>query len=145
MKPECQKIACVQAALYPWVSMDKLMTRTNRNQDFENARYAKKDEFYTSLSDIEIELINYKRHFKGKTVYCNCDDPRESNFFRYFLTNFHSLGLKKLIATCYRSQDGKNFGKNNSKRAVLLEYTGDKKITNTSKVKDIGVDRKSVV
>lgn len=115
------------------------MNKTNRNQDFEKARHAKKDEFYTSLSDIEIELKHYKQHFKGKVVYCNCDDPRASNFFRYFSTNFHSLGLKKLLATCYRSQDAKHFGKNDSGQAVYLEYTGSKKFNTLSEAEVIDI------
>lgn len=61
----------------------------------------RKDEFYTQLSDIEIELRHYKHHFKDKVVLCNCDDPYESNFFKYFALNFNSLGLKKLIVTGY--------------------------------------------
>ena len=60
-----------------------------------------KDEFYTQLVDIENELRHYKEHFKGKVVFCNCDDPYESNFFKYFAINFNHLGLKKLICTCY--------------------------------------------
>ena len=72
-----------------------------RNSSLNQARSAKKDEFYTQLSDIENELRHYKPHFKGKTVFCNCDDPYESNFFKYFALNFNHLGLKKLIATCY--------------------------------------------
>ena len=65
------------------------------------AKKAKKDEFYTQLADIENELRHYREHFRGKTVLCNCDDPYESNFFKYFALNFNQLGLKKLIATCY--------------------------------------------
>ena len=65
------------------------------------ARQAKNDEFYTLLSDIEAELRHYGPHFKGKTVLCNCDDPFESNFFKYFVMNFRRLGIKKLIASCY--------------------------------------------
>jgi len=65
------------------------------------SRADKADEFYTQLSLIENELKHYKGHFKGKAVFCNCDDPFESNFFKYFAMNFNSLGLKKLIATCY--------------------------------------------
>ncbi len=65
------------------------------------AARAKQDEFYTQLTDIEKELHHYKKHFAGKTVFCNCDDPFESNFFKYFVLNFNRLGLKKLIATCY--------------------------------------------
>ncbi|MBQ0062918.1 MAG: modification methylase, partial [Prevotella sp.] len=71
------------------------------NKTLNDAKTAKKDEFYTQLVDIENELRHYREHFKGKTVFCNCDDPYESNFFKYFATNFNALGLKKLIATCY--------------------------------------------
>lgn len=73
------------------------------NADLRKARADKKDEFYTQLEDIELEMKHYKSHFKGKTVFCNCDDPYESNFFKYFAMNFNYLGLKKLIATCYVS------------------------------------------
>lgn len=69
------------------------------------AKRNKKDEFYTQLKDIENELRHYKDHFKGKTVYCNADDPRVSNFFHYFSYNFEHLGLKKLITTCYKNQE----------------------------------------
>lgn len=72
------------------------------NSGLRKADGAKKDEFYTMLADIEVELRHYRKHFKGKTVLCNCDDPFESNFFKYFAMNFNYLGLKKLIATCYR-------------------------------------------
>lgn len=71
------------------------------NSGLSNATKAKKDEFYTQLTDIEKEMRYYRAHFKGKTVFCNCDDPFESNFFKYFVLNFNKLGLKKLIATCY--------------------------------------------
>ncbi len=74
-----------------------------KNADLGAARTAKKDEFYTQLTDIEKEMRHYRKHFKGKTVLCNCDDPFESNFFKYFVLNFNRLGLKKLIATCYFS------------------------------------------
>ena len=66
-----------------------------------NARKNKQDEFYTQLVDIENELKHYKQHFKDKIIFCNCDDPFESNFFKYFAMNFNYLGLKKLICTCY--------------------------------------------
>ena len=65
------------------------------------AKSAKKDEFYTQLTDIERELQHYWQHFRGKVVLCNCDDPYESNFFKYFALRFNQLGLKKLICTCY--------------------------------------------
>lgn len=71
------------------------------NSNLGAAKRAKNDEFYTQLTDIEKELRHYRKHFRGKTVLCNCDDPFESNFFKYFVLNFNRLGLKKLIATCY--------------------------------------------
>ncbi len=72
-----------------------------KNTNLGNAKRAKKDEFYTQMDDIALELRHYRGHFKGKTVFCNCDDPYESNFFKYFALNFNALGLKKLVATCY--------------------------------------------
>ena len=71
------------------------------NKSLNAAAAAKQDEFYTQLSDIEKELRHYRKHFAGKTVLCNCDDPFESNFFKYFVLNFRRLKLKKLISTCY--------------------------------------------
>lgn len=71
------------------------------NKNLNAAKVAKKDEFYTQLSDIERELQHYWQHFRGKVVLCNCDDPYESNFFKYFALRFNQLGLKKLICTCY--------------------------------------------
>ena len=71
------------------------------NTNLKNANKAKQDEFYTQLVDIEKEMRYYKDHFKNKVILCNCDDPYESNFFKYFALNFNFLGLKKLIATCY--------------------------------------------
>lgn len=70
-------------------------------KDLAQAKDAKKDEFYTQLDDIAKELKFYKDYFRGKVVFCNCDDPYESNFFKYFALNFNALGLRKLIATCY--------------------------------------------
>ena len=71
------------------------------NNSFARAKSAREDEFYTQLTDIEKEMRHYRKHFAGKTILCNCDDPFESNFFKYFVLNFNRLGLKKLIATCY--------------------------------------------
>jgi len=71
------------------------------NKNLHSARTAKTDEFYTQLVDIEKELKHYKDQFRGKVVYCNCDDPFESNFFKYFAANFNALRLKKLITTSY--------------------------------------------
>ncbi|WP_396913081.1 adenine-specific methyltransferase EcoRI family protein [Mycolicibacterium sp.] len=96
------------------------------NRSFQAAKVAKEDEFYTQLSDIEHELRHYRKHFKDKVVYCNCDDPRVSNFFHYFSHNFEKLGLKKLIATCYKNQDIDLFSQGNAEEAVYLEYDGDK-------------------
>lgn len=89
------------------------------NKKLHKAKKAKNDEFYTQLSDIEKELMHYKEHFKGKVVYCNCDDPFLSNFVKYFAYNFHSLGLKKLIASCYVSEDSP------SDKAVSWEFNGE--------------------
>ena len=73
----------------------------SKNTNLHKAKKENNDEFYTQLVDIENELRHYKNHFKDKVVYCNCDDPYESNFVKYFLLNFNYLGLKRLIATCY--------------------------------------------
>lgn len=75
------------------------------NANLGKAKVEKQDEFYTRLADIERTLCHYERHFRGKTVYCNCDDPVKSKFFEYFVRNFNRLGLKKLIATCYTGPD----------------------------------------
>lgn len=73
------------------------------NKDLRNADKNKNDEFYTMLEDVQAEMNYYEDHFKDKVIFCNCDDPYESNFFKYFAMNFNRLGLKKLIATCYWS------------------------------------------
>ena len=101
-----------------------------KNENLHSAKKEKKDEFYTQRSDIEKELKHYQHHFKDKVVYCNCDDPRVSNFFHYFSCNFEKLGLKKLITTCYKSQNMDLFSQNNSEQAIYLEYTGDKNQNN---------------
>ena len=90
------------------------------------AKRARLDEFYTQLSDIEKELRYYERHFAAKVVYCNCDDPRVSNFSRYFRLNFDRLGLKELVTTCYRSQQLDAFSKHDVDAAVGVEYDGSK-------------------
>src|SRR3989339_72989 len=102
------------------------MIGKDKNRSFQKAKSSKQDEFYTQLSDIEKELKHYKGHFKGKVVYCNCDDPRVSNFFHYFSFNFEKLGLKKLIATCYKNQEMDLFSQNDSEQAIYLEYSGKK-------------------
>lgn len=84
------------------------------NRNLHAAKVAKHDEFYTQLADIEKEVSHYRKHFKGKIIYCNCDDPARSNFWRYFHLNFSSLCLKKLIATHYDA----------ARPTYMLEYTG---------------------
>lgn len=110
-----------------------------KNKNFEGAKKAKNDEFYTQRSDIENELKHYKKHFKGKVVLCNCDDPRVSNFFDYFSRNFEYLGLKKLITTCYKNQDLELFSQNDAEQAIYLEYEGDKNNNNVPDIEEIGV------
>lgn len=88
----------------------------SRNSNLHRAKKERNDEFFTLYEDIEKEMVHYKQHFNGKTVYCNCDDARESNFFKYFSKNFEFLGLKKLITTGYKA-DG---------QGVVLIYEGDK-------------------
>lgn len=115
----------------------------SKNQALSNAAKAKKDEFYTQLADIEKEMRYYKDYFRGKTVFLNCDDPYESNFFKYFAMNFNRLGLKKIIATCYAGstvaqtqlqlfddmmEDGE------SKRPYKLEITEVKDENNDGKI-----------
>ena len=109
------------------------------NKNLNKAKEAKKDEFYTQLEDINNELRHYREHFRGKTVLCNCDDPRVSNFFKYFAYNFEFLGLKKLIATCYKSQDVNLFSEGTSERAVYLVYEGDKNGNNIPDDEEIEV------
>lgn len=100
--------------------------RGKTNANMGAARAAKMDEFYTQLTDVEKELRHYKQHFRGNIIYCNADDPRNSAFFRYFSLNFESLGLRRLITTCYQSQAPDLFSQNDSESAVYLEYEGDR-------------------
>ena len=109
------------------------------NKNLNQAKNAKKDEFYTQLVDIENELRHYRAHFKGKTVLCNCDDPRVSNFFHYFSYNFEQMGLKKLITTCYKNQNRDLFSQNDSERAIWLEYLGDKNGDRVPNPEEIGI------
>ena len=97
----------------------------NKNTNLHQAKEAKKDEFYTRIEDIERELYHYRRQFDGKTVLCNCDDPRVSNFFQYFALNFEWLGLKRLICTCYKNTDIDLFSQHDREQAVYIIYDGD--------------------
>src|SRR5690242_15743833 len=98
------------------------MARKGSVKYLQTAKNAQNDEFYTILSDIERELKHYRKHFKNKTVFCNCDDPRVSNFFVYFSINFEQLGLKKLVTTCYKNQNADLFSEHKSEKAIYLEY-----------------------
>lgn len=117
------------------------MTEKAKNKNLQEAKSNKKDEFYTQLTDIERELKYYKKHFKDKVVYCNCDDPRVSNFFHYFSYNFEKLGLKKLVATCYKNQNMDLFSQNDAEQAIFLEYTGDKNGNNIPDPSEIGIKK----
>ena len=96
-----------------------------RNDALSRANKAKKDEFYTCLSDIEKEMRYYKNHFNNKVIFCNCDDPFESNFFKYFVLNFNRLKLKKIIATCYT---GSQIAYTQFPLLNLMGYKSDKKL-----------------
>ncbi len=109
------------------------------NSTLHQARNAKKDEFYTQLEDINNELKHYREHFRGKTVLCNCDDPRVSNFFVYFAYNFEFLGLKKLITTCYKNQERDLFSTGECERAIYLVYEGDKNGNHYPDPEEIGI------
>jgi len=115
-----------------------MITEKTLNQTLHIAKSAKKDEFYTQLSDIESELKHYEYHFKDKVVFCNCDDPRNSNFFNYFAYNFEKLGLKKLITTCYKSQ-GTGLFDEEGEKAIFLEYIGDKNGNKIPDAEEIGI------
>ena len=91
-----------------------------KNNNLHNAKRAKNDEFYTRLEDIEKEMYHYREHFRGKVIYCNCDDPKESNFFKFFSLQFEFLGLKKLILTGYKENG----------HGVACIYEGDKNENN---------------
>jgi len=103
------------------------MAREGSVKYLNTAKSSKNDEFYTILSDIEKEVRHYTRHFRNKTVLCNCDDPRVSNFFKYFLNNFEKLGLKELITTCYQNDKPDMFTQYKSDRGIYLRYCGEQK------------------
>lgn len=110
-----------------------------KNSNLHQAKRWKNDEFYTQLPDIEHELKHYKEHFRGKTILCNCDDPRISNFFHYFSHNFEELGLKRLITTCYKNQNADLFSMHRSEKAVYLIYEGDKNWNHFPDIAEIGI------
>ena len=97
------------------------MENKSANRNLHKASKSKNDDFYTQLSDIENELQHYRQHFVGKAVYCNCDDPKISNFYEYFSLNLNALGLKRLITTCYKNQYVDLFSDHTSEKAIWLE------------------------
>lgn len=111
--------------------MNSPTEKKSSNKNLQKANKEKNDEFYTQLADIERELKHYKDHFKGKVVFCNCDDPEESNFFRYFALNFEYLGLKKLITTHFEKE------KSSYKLEIKEDLNGDGKINNLDKFKTL--------
>jgi len=100
------------------------MARNATNKLLQKAKESKSDEFYTQFSDIESELQHYKGHFKNKVVFCNCDDPKISNFFNYFVSNFKDLGLKKIIASCHIKQERNLFNTKKFESGFFYEYSG---------------------
>jgi len=122
----------------PMVKGDRNMGDKPLNRSLHAARATKQDEFYTQLSDIEKELRHYTAHFKGKTVLCNCDDPKLSNFFHYFSHSFENLKLKKLTTTCYKNNRADLFSINDSERGIYLEYSGDKNRNRVPDTDEIG-------
>ena len=109
------------------------------NRSLVAAKVTKQDEFYTQLSDIEKELRYYTKLFKNKTVLCNCDDPKVSNFFHYFSHNFERLKLKKLTTTSYKNCDADLFSKHTAERGIYLEYEGDKNDNRVPDPDEIGI------
>ena len=109
------------------------------NRSLHAAKATKQDEFYTQLSDIEKELRHYTKHFKNKTVLCNCDDPTVSKFFHYFSHNFEKLKLKRLVTTCYKNCDADLFSKHTAKKGICLEYDGDKNDNRVPDPAEIGI------
>jgi hypothetical protein len=101
------------------------MARAGSNKLLHVAKRSKNDEFYTQLSDIESELEYYETQFRDKVVYCNCDDPTVSNFFEFFFQNFKQLGLKKLIAACYKGQSRDLLNSVEDERGFYLTYSGE--------------------
>ena len=94
------------------------------NASLGKARAAKNDEFYTRWDSIEEEVWHYREHFRGAVVYCNCDDPKVSNFYKYFNANFGEFGLRRLLTTCYKNQDAELFSKHDKESAVSVEFDG---------------------
>lgn len=119
------------------------MARQGASKFLHKAKKSKNDEFYTQYIDIQKEVEAYLEYnpdiFRNKVIYCNCDDPRVSNFFHYFSCNFKFLELKKLITTCYKNQNLELFSQNNSEKAIYLEYNGEKNGGSIPSLEEIGI------
>ncbi len=100
-----------------------MATKGSLNTKLNRAGRNKNDDFYTQLTDIEKELRHYIGYFRDKVVYCNCDDPKASQFFRYFQLKFRTLGLRKLITTCYKNQNPNLFSLFENEKAVGMILT----------------------
>ena len=110
-----------------------IMDKKILNKTLQKAKNQSKNEFITSLSDVEDEMRNYKKHFKDKVILCNCDDPHVSAFFTFFSFKFEDFKIKKLITTCFKNQNLDLFSKNDNEKAIYLEYNGD---LNQNKIPD---------
>lgn len=107
---------------------------TEQNLNLKKAKSAQKDEFYTCLEDIDLEMQHYAKFLKNRTVFCNCDDPEESNFFQHFKLKFKEYGLKRLITTCYRSPDPAWFTDNSAVKSVGIIYDGKPSLSVTTAI-----------
>ena len=107
------------------LAKEKIRKPINKNENLHIAKVYQNDEFYTQLTDIEKEMYHYWEHFEGKTIYCNCDDPRVSNFVKYFAHRFELLKLKKLISTCYMNQDWDIFSTRECEKGIKIIYNGE--------------------
>ena len=119
------------------------MSRKATNKLLHKAKKSKSDEFYTQLCDIESELKFYKSHFKDSVIYCNCDDPKISNFFKYFSVNFEDIGIKKIITSCYKERADDLFGEKNNDSGFFFEYTNkdeEKERLNSPEIKPLTGD-----
>lgn len=137
--PRVELIQSFPEQLVEWLVRRISQGYRTMSNNLSAARKAKNDEFYTQLSDIERELSHYSSHFRDRVVYCNCDDPRVSNFFHYFSHNFEHLGLRKLITTCYKNQTPDLFSRHDTERAIMLEYDGFRDGEVVPRVEDIGL------
>lgn len=100
-----------------------------QNAYLNKAKSRKDDECYTRMSDIEMEMRHYRRHFKNKVIYCNCDDPRESKFYQHFKQKFDVYGLKEVITTCYMNDSPDFFSKHDSNESKGVRYDGKRSLS----------------